>query len=166
MAGRLILVTGGTGSGRLRIARDLACRLSSRVRVLTFGSPDEEGLLKCGGWNPAVVESPSALACGQRPTDGIGEVLLVSGLDAWVEKELHSAGEMEAVLEAVHSLVAFARARRWPTLIVSREVGSEVVPVSREERLYRDTLGWANQILAQAADEVWLALAGLPFRLK
>jgi adenosylcobinamide kinase / adenosylcobinamide-phosphate guanylyltransferase len=40
------------------------------------------------------------------------------------------------------------------------------VPPYRLGRLYRDALGRANQRLAQAAHEVILLVAGLPWRLK
>jgi adenosylcobinamide kinase/adenosylcobinamide-phosphate guanylyltransferase len=32
-------------------------------------------------------------------------------------------------------------------------------------RIYRDLLGWANQQVAAAADEVFLMVAGLPWKL-
>jgi adenosylcobinamide kinase / adenosylcobinamide-phosphate guanylyltransferase len=51
-------------------------------------------------------------------------------------------------------------------LIVSNEVGMGVVPPTRLGRLFRDALGSANQRVAQAADEVLLFVAGLPWKLK
>ena len=169
MASRLILVTGGADSGRLRVARSLASRPGGRILSLAFGSPPEKERLpeEDDGPDPAVVvEGPSALAKAWRQAGLSWDVLLLHGLDTWVEKQLRSAGEAEAVLGEVQVLVAFARTAPQHTVVVSREAGSGVVPVWREERLYRDTLGWVNQTLAQAADEVWVALAGLPFRLK
>ena len=40
------------------------------------------------------------------------------------------------------------------------------VPPTRLGRFYRDALGYANQSIARAADEVLLLVAGLPWRLK
>jgi adenosyl cobinamide kinase/adenosyl cobinamide phosphate guanylyltransferase len=40
-------------------------------------------------------------------------------------------------------------------IIVSNEVGLGLVPANRMGRIYRDCLGRANQMLAQAADEVF-----------
>jgi adenosylcobinamide kinase/adenosylcobinamide-phosphate guanylyltransferase len=51
-------------------------------------------------------------------------------------------------------------------IIVSNEVGLGLVPASRLGRLYRDLLAKANQMLAQAADEVYLMTAGLPLKIK
>jgi adenosylcobinamide kinase/adenosylcobinamide-phosphate guanylyltransferase len=40
------------------------------------------------------------------------------------------------------------------------------VPDNARGRLYRDLLGKANQLLAKAADEVYLMVAGIPLKLK
>lgn len=51
-------------------------------------------------------------------------------------------------------------------IIVTNEVGLGLVPANRLGRLYRDSLARANQMLAQAADEVYLMVAGLPVPIK
>jgi adenosylcobinamide kinase/adenosylcobinamide-phosphate guanylyltransferase len=51
-------------------------------------------------------------------------------------------------------------------LIVTNEVGLGLVPANRMGRLYRDLLAKANQMLAQAADEVYLMVAGIPLPIK
>jgi adenosylcobinamide kinase/adenosylcobinamide-phosphate guanylyltransferase len=51
-------------------------------------------------------------------------------------------------------------------ILVSNEVGSGIVPDNKLARSYRDALGRANQVLAQAAGEVILMTAGLPLKLK
>jgi adenosylcobinamide kinase/adenosylcobinamide-phosphate guanylyltransferase len=51
-------------------------------------------------------------------------------------------------------------------IVVTNEVGTGLVPVSKVSRLYRDLLGKANQILAEHADEIYLMVAGLPIQIK
>ena len=51
-------------------------------------------------------------------------------------------------------------------VIVTNEVGLGLVPASRMSRLYRDLLGWANQLLAEEVDEVYLMVAGLTVTVK
>ncbi len=63
--------------------------------------------------------------------------------------------ETDELLNAIRSISA-----RW--LVVSNEVGQGVVPAYPAGRLYRDLLGWVNQRLAQAADEVIWMVAGIP----
>jgi adenosylcobinamide kinase/adenosylcobinamide-phosphate guanylyltransferase len=63
--------------------------------------------------------------------------------------------EMSELLRAVESIPA-----KW--LIVSNEVGEGVVPAYPVGRLFRDLLGWANQRIAEKADEVYWMVAGIP----
>ncbi|TRZ49047.1 MAG: bifunctional adenosylcobinamide kinase/adenosylcobinamide-phosphate guanylyltransferase, partial [Dehalococcoidia bacterium] len=51
-------------------------------------------------------------------------------------------------------------------IMVTNEVGMGLVPANQLGRLYRDLLGKANQMLAQAADEVYLMVAGIPVLIK
>lgn len=51
-------------------------------------------------------------------------------------------------------------------IIVTSEVGMDLVPANRIGRLYRDLMGRANQLLAERVDEVYLMVAGLPLRIK
>jgi adenosylcobinamide kinase/adenosylcobinamide-phosphate guanylyltransferase len=51
-------------------------------------------------------------------------------------------------------------------IIVSNEVGQGLVPPYPLSRVYRDTVGRANQILAEVANEVYISYAGLPVEIK
>ena len=51
-------------------------------------------------------------------------------------------------------------------IIVSNEVGMSVVPSYRLGRIFSDISGKANQVLASLSDEVYVAISGLPLRLK
>ena len=51
-------------------------------------------------------------------------------------------------------------------IVVSNEVGLGVVPPTPLGRAYRDALGRANQLVAAAADDVRLLVAGLELPLK
>jgi len=41
-----------------------------------------------------------------------------------------------------------------------------IVPDNRLARKFRDMAGRANQIVAQAADEVYLVVSGIPIKVK
>ena len=51
-------------------------------------------------------------------------------------------------------------------IIVSNEVGMRVIPSYRLGRIFSDISGKANQVLASLSDEVYVAISGLPLRLK
>ncbi|MCY3979385.1 MAG: bifunctional adenosylcobinamide kinase/adenosylcobinamide-phosphate guanylyltransferase, partial [Chloroflexi bacterium] len=87
--------------------------------------------------------------------------ILVALPEAVTQNEANSAA-----LAAVERLLA-AQARSDATwLLVSNEVGMGVVPPTRLGVLYRDMLGRVNRRIAEAADEVLLLVAGIPWRLK
>ncbi|MEE9285593.1 MAG: bifunctional adenosylcobinamide kinase/adenosylcobinamide-phosphate guanylyltransferase, partial [Dehalococcoidia bacterium] len=51
-------------------------------------------------------------------------------------------------------------------VVVSNEVGLGVVPPTESGRLFRDTLGRVNQLVARRADRVYVMVAGLGLELK
>ena len=51
-------------------------------------------------------------------------------------------------------------------IIVSPEVGMGIIPEHRTGRLFRDELGFLNAQVAQACDQVFFVVAGLPLQLK
>jgi adenosylcobinamide kinase/adenosylcobinamide-phosphate guanylyltransferase len=56
--------------------------------------------------------------------------------------------------------------RKQDWLVISNEVGLGLVPAYQMGRVYRDGLGWANQRLARAADQVVFMVAGIPTVIK
>ncbi len=50
--------------------------------------------------------------------------------------------------------------------VVTNEVGMGLVPSYPLGRVFRDCSGRANQLLADAADQVWLVVCGIPRRFK
>jgi adenosylcobinamide kinase/adenosylcobinamide-phosphate guanylyltransferase len=74
-----------------------------------------------------------------------------------IEKRL--IAEVGELIEGINRLDA-------SFIIVTNEVGLGLVPANRLGRLYRDLLAKANRMLTQAADEVYLMVAGLPVPIK
>ena len=70
------------------------------------------------------------------------------------------------VIEEIKELQECLKSLPASFIIVSNEVGMDIVPENRLGRLYRDFLGRANQMLASSADEVFFMVAGIPLRVK
>ena len=66
----------------------------------------------------------------------------------------------------IESLIPVFAARGSERAVVTNEVGLGIVPDNRLARDFRDAAGWLNQTVAQAADEVWLCVAGYPVKVK
>jgi adenosylcobinamide kinase/adenosylcobinamide-phosphate guanylyltransferase len=67
----------------------------------------------------------------------------------------------EVVQNELKRLLSCLSQRRATAIVISGEVGLGLVPESPLGRLYRDLLGWANQVVAKQADATYLMVAGL-----
>jgi adenosylcobinamide kinase/adenosylcobinamide-phosphate guanylyltransferase len=92
--------------------------------------------------------------------------LLVSNVLLSLPEDASQESVNAAVIAEVEALLSACEHTGAVWLVVSNEVGMGLVPPYRLGRLYRDALGMANQRIAQAADEVLLLVAGLPWALK
>jgi adenosylcobinamide kinase/adenosylcobinamide-phosphate guanylyltransferase len=183
--GSLIFVFGGVRSGKSTYAEERA-RETGGDRVLlvaTAEAKDEEMVERIrqhresrpAAWR--TVEAPRETADAIRAAVGEAKVVVVDCLSMLVSNILLSmAGEddpsyfapaiEEKMREEIGALAACASEIDAELIVVSNEVGMGVVPPSAAGRAYRDLLGRANQIVAEAADEVILMVAGIQMRVK
>ena len=180
MAGRLILLLGGARSGKSRYAEAWAQAHGRRVLfVATAQAFDDEmrqRIARHRSDRPAAwdtVEAPLHVGAAIRAALAGHDTVLVDCITLLASNVLLAQPEdatqdvvNRAILTEIDDLLAEQVASSATWLIVSNEVGMGVVPPTRLGRFYRDALGYANQRLAQAADEVLLLVAGLPWRLK
>ena len=179
-----ILIIGGARSGKSRFAQELALKLGEPVLfVATAEAGDEEMQRRIEEHQKSRPAAWSTLEItthiGSQIVQNIGGAkvvivdcvtLLVNNIfsqhsyqtdeqiDAsLVEKEVTS--EISELVECINRVDA-------SFIMVTNEVGTGLVPVSKVSRLYRDLLGKANQILAEHADEIYLMVAGLPVPIK
>jgi adenosylcobinamide kinase/adenosylcobinamide-phosphate guanylyltransferase len=95
---------------------------------------------------------------GQRDKNGEGE------------EEFNTTGRLfdERAVKEIEALLAVVKSvgPNKTLIVVTNEVGLGIVPANPLGRLYRDTLGYVNQRLAQAADRVYLMVAGMAVDIK
>lgn len=121
-------------------------------------------------WQTVVLEDgPAALLPALQ--DSRARCVLLDCLSLYISGRLFMGEDLppdpeDAAARATQALLEVVRATARPWVIVSNEVGLSVAPDNAAGRAYRDALGRANQLVAGAADEVYLLVAGLPLRLK
>lgn len=161
---RITLVTGGARSGKSALAERLVARHGlPMIYIATAEAGDAEmsGRIalhqarRGDGWQ--TIEAPRDLAAALLATDGQG-ARLVDCLTLW----LANCGEAADVA----GLVATLRHQQDPVILVTNELGGGIVPMNAMARDFRDQHGWMNQAVAEAADQVWLAVCGQPLRIK
>ena len=68
--------------------------------------------------------------------------------------------------QASSAVIKAIRERKDPIVIVTNEVGSGIVPENALARRFRDEAGRLNQTIAEAVDEVYVCISGMPLQLK
>lgn len=181
MTSKLVLVSGGSRSGKSVWAENLARSYGGKTAyVATALVEDEETARRVAihrsrrsseQWGN--FEAPqNAAACLQTVGDGSYQAILFDCLMIYVSNRLFqlaacSPAEQEAaVLAETEKMIAAARNAACPVIFVTGEVGSGIVPMDPVARAFRDVLGLVNQTMAAAADEVWLVTCGLAIDLK
>lgn len=180
MGKRLILVLGGARSGKSRYAQEWArTRGAGVLYVATAEALDDEmraRIARHRAERPAewtTLVAPRHAGDAIRALSGNHDTIIVDCLTVLASNALLALpGDctQDTATAAVQSeteslLVAYSvSTATW--LVISNEVGMGVVPPTWLGRFYRDALGAANQRLASAADEVYLLVAGIAWRLR
>ncbi len=171
----LTLVTGGCRSGKSDFSVELARRAGEkRVFIATAQALDAEMESRIRkhresrgpGW--LLVEEPLHAAEAVRSALTGAPVALLDCVTLWMSN-LVCGGHVRSEEEAGRMAEELARAAQGASgrlIAVTNEVGSGIVPQGALSRLFRDCAGRANQVIARAADEVWLMVSGIPVPLR
>ncbi len=157
----IVLVLGGTRSGKSGVAESIAESLGSAVAYVATAAvnPDDADhaarvaahqARRPAHWNTVECEEPEDLS---RFLEEIDSVVLVDSLGTWVAHHSNLTVETDGLLDALAS-------RTDPTVIVSEEVGMSVHAPTELGRRFADVLGMLNQQVAGVADRVLLVVAG------
>ena len=179
MAEPLVLVLGGTRSGKSRFALRRIAELTgagARVWFLATALPGDPELddriarhrrERPASWPTIEVGVDLAAAIGAAEPAG---PILIDGLTLWLSAILAEDTTPDAIDPLLDGPVAAAldaMARHpGPLVVVSDEVGGGIVPMHAGARAFRDLAGIVHQRVAALADEVVLTVAGLPLALK
>jgi adenosylcobinamide kinase / adenosylcobinamide-phosphate guanylyltransferase len=176
MAEPLILVLGGTRSGKSRHSLELTKRYAGTGRA-TFlatalrGDPEmEQRIARHRGARPTdwpTIDVGIDLAGAIRASNPTAPVL-VEGLTLWLSALVgDDLTDPDPILDGplTDALAAIAE-HRGPVIVVSDEIGLGMVPMHAGARAFRDLVGLVHQRIAARADVVTLVVAGLPLSLK
>jgi adenosyl cobinamide kinase/adenosyl cobinamide phosphate guanylyltransferase len=174
--GRLVLVLGGARAGKsthaLRLAEENDGPVSFIATAQAFDDDMSTRIDRHRSERPSqwqTIEEPYQI---NRALQEAGEasVVIVDCLTLFVSNWLlrkNDEKKCEQILrEITIDFLNTARLQRQTIICVSNEVGLGVVPETRLGRTFRDLLGRVNQDFAQAADEVYLLVAGIKMQLK
>jgi adenosylcobinamide kinase/adenosylcobinamide-phosphate guanylyltransferase len=167
---RITLILGGARSGKSRYAEGLARRHKRQpAYIATAEITDEEMRQRIdhhretrgAGWH--TIEAPLDLVAALRQADAPRSFTLVECLTVWINNLIYHGKDVAAEIERFRVSLADVTGH---VVIVSNEVGLGIVPDNALARRFRDEAGRANQMIADAADEVVFIAAGLPMMFK
>jgi len=173
--GRVTLITGGSRSGKSSHALTLAAAdplLTRRYFIATAEALDDEMRKRIAhhrATRPAsfiTLEMPIGLCTALADLHDRADLAVIDCLTLWVANLIGRDYTDDQIFAEADRLAASLIAAPFATIVVTGEVGSGIVPENPLARRFRDLLGWTNQRLARAADELILMTAGYPLRLK
>jgi adenosylcobinamide kinase / adenosylcobinamide-phosphate guanylyltransferase len=176
---RIILVTGGSRSGKSTYAQNLAEALpGKRAYIATCPVIDDEmqervrkhqQARKDGNWQ--TIEEPLELARIMETRQAM-DTLLVDCLTLWINNLLYQAEQRRTLITEIdvhnrcEEILHAGRRRKGTVIFVTNEIGMGIVPDNALTRQYRDLAGRCNQTMAAGADTVTLVCCGIPLQLK
>ena len=182
----MILVTGGSGSGKSAFAEQKLCELSTgrRVYIATMIPSDEESRKRIdahvfrrngkkfitierfsdvGGLVPS---DRSKISTHNRKTnDDIllpDDSVLLECMSNLAANEMFVYGRQSDIIYDIEKITAYVR----NLIVVTNEIFSEAAVYEGDTAEYLRLLGGINQKLADTADEVYEVVFGIPVCLK
>jgi adenosylcobinamide kinase/adenosylcobinamide-phosphate guanylyltransferase len=191
---RLILILGGARSGKSTFAERLAASSGRTVAfIATATASDHEMRARIARHRASravewhTLEEPLDLVEAVQQAYKLADIVLLDCVTLWLgnmllqgpgqregddkgKEELPITGNLfdERPLKHIETLLAVVQSTEpnKTLIVVSNEVGLGIVPAYPLGRVYRDTLGYVNQRLAQTADRVYLMVAGMAVDIK
>ena len=176
--GTIHLITGGVKSGKssyaVRLANDLAGDNPVRFIATAHRGIGDESLDR--RIDRHIEERPSHWTLFEPPTEIVESVTkpgdeVATVLDCvtlWIG-DLMTAPDYDQATGTSYEVIRLIKSRQSSersTLVITNEVGSGIAPPTVIGNDYADELGTANRLIANAADQVTLLVAGQAVRIK
>jgi adenosylcobinamide kinase/adenosylcobinamide-phosphate guanylyltransferase len=176
---RIVLITGGSRSGKSAHAQKLAESLPGpRTFIATCPVIDDEMQQRINLHRQArsaadweTLEEPVHLAAALRSTRLV-PVVLVDCITLWINNLMYATEQNggnlseSQITEHCREVIKACEESSGTIIFVTNEVGLGIVPDNAVARRYRDLVGRANQVIAAASDRVELAICGQVLTIK
>lgn len=167
---KIVFITGGARSGKSSFAITKASAVKGKsAYIATAEALDEEMKKRIErhkkerGEDWDTYEEPLHIS---KVIEKIGNeygVILLDCLTLWLSNLIMDNRDIE---EEINNFFCSLSAIHCPLYIVSNEVGMGIVPENEMARRFRDWAGIMNQKAAEAADEAYMVVAGIPMKIK
>lgn len=177
----VILITGGSRSGKSAYAEKLLKNENNAVYIATASITDEEmkeriqkhRLRRNCKWRTYEDYRNLQNAIGNEKfylLDCVTNLISRILFDDTNGKEKITASDtqntIDTSLNELNSLIEAIKKINGTLIIVTNEVGSSLVPMNPLSRSFSDAQGTVNAALAEIADKVFLTVCGIPLQIK
>ena len=167
---KIILVTGGQRSGKSSYAQKLALSLSANpIYLATSAVWDEEHRQRIErhkrdrGPEWTNIEELKDL----QKIDVTGRIVVIDCVTLWSTNFFSETnGDVELSLAAITERFEAFTQQNATFIFVTNELGLGGTSNNDLQRRFTDLLGWVNQHIAAASDEVVLMVSGIPVYIK
>lgn len=177
----LTFIIGGTRSGKSAFAMSLAekykqvCYIATADTGQSSLAHDDEMLKRIQNHRknrPAewkTIEAPLGLDKAVSNLKAGVDVVLIDCITLYVTNMLlgsHKEEGDEYIIDEINKLCIICKKIQPHVIMVSNEVGCGIVPDNALSRRFRDIAGYANQLIAKEAGNVYLVTAGIESKIK
>jgi adenosylcobinamide kinase/adenosylcobinamide-phosphate guanylyltransferase len=185
--GRIVLVTGGSRSGKSKFAEQMAKAEGNNVLYIATAIPIDDEMKhrikmhrnqRPKEW--VTLEAYKDLDTAVKPIIYGKDAVLLDCVTVMITNLMFDNGEPDwdfikqeeitriedNLREQFNKLINLAGDSDVPFFLVTNELGMGLVPEYPLGRIYRDIAGRINQNLAAAAEQVYLCVSGIPVKIK
>ncbi|MBV9672487.1 MAG: bifunctional adenosylcobinamide kinase/adenosylcobinamide-phosphate guanylyltransferase [Verrucomicrobia bacterium] len=173
MTWSLHLVLGGARSGKSQFAEAVATARSLPVCYIASFSNDGSDAEMEARIKAHRARRPSSWKTVENRFDlrnvileSENDLLLLDCLTLWLSFRQGQGVNSTEILTELESAIAASQLFMRSLIIVSSEIGMDIIPETISARQFRDLCGTANQLVANRATKVDFIVAGLPLHLK
>ncbi len=96
-----------------------------------------------------------------------GQTIVLDCITLWLTNIFHDTEyNVENSLEEAKSIWNNFAQQDFTLIVVSNELGMGIHPENANARKFADLQGWMNQHIAALADDVYLMISGIPWKIK
>lgn len=168
----LTLITGGSRSGKSRMALEKVSSYRRKIFLATAVATDPEmerrieRHQKERGPEFLTLEEPLHLAQAIRSHASSTDVILVDCLTFWLNNLFYDSPSPQPRMDEIKDFLRVLDERPTSLILVTNEINMGVIPSDPISREFVDRQGWLNQEAARRCDEVILMVAGIPLSLR
>lgn len=172
--GKITFILGGARSGKSSYALKLAkAGRGKRIAFIATCKPSDNEMKKRIALHkkarPAhwqTFEEPADISLLLKRIGAEFDVIIIDCLTLLLAEFMLKRLKKNEIENKISGLSAALKKIKARSIVVSNEVGLGIVPENKLARDFRDIAGRMNQLVAGRADNVFVLISGIPWRIK